>query len=85
MRRVKFIIRPHPRAFPFWSIRGSDNPGGRGGWQEFRPHLTEEEKEEPRVITLVEVAGETSSQVWDFLVCIAIASSLAGGGKGGLR
>ena len=47
--------------------------------------MTEEEKEEPRVITLVEVAGEPSSQVWDFLVCIAIASSLAGGGKGGLR
>ena len=38
-------------------------PGGGGGWQEFHPHLTEEEKEEPRVITLMEMAGEPSSKV----------------------
>lgn len=41
--------------------------------------MTEEEKEEPRVITLMEMAGEPSSKVWDFSVCIAIASSLARG------
>lgn len=84
---MKFIIPPKGFSLLVLFV-ALTTPGWGGGWQEFRPHLTEEEKEEPRVITLVEAAGEPSSQVWDFLVCIAIASSLAGRrgvGVGGLR
>lgn len=72
---MKFII---PQGlFPSGLIRCSDNPGegrlagvsssfdrgGEGGTEGYHP--------------VGNGKGEPSSQVWDFLVCTAIASSLA--------